>query len=78
MNERQDKSTRNLTPLDEEELEQVTGGGAYFPVEGCPFGYTKIVKNVLGDSRHPQCGMSCGYFDHQNDKCTKTGKLKWE
>lgn len=80
MNEREkDETIQNFTLFDEKELEQVTGGGYHYPVDGCPYGHTKIVSYTTHRyGLHPQCEMGCGYFDTKRNKCKNAGSAVWE
>jgi len=70
--------------LGDKELDSVNGGGFYFPVSGCPNGYTKLVSwfgvGVLYDGTCRNCGHLKESGGMESGKyCEKvSGKITWE
>ncbi len=76
--------------LSDEELEKVSGGGAYWHVTDCPHGYTKFVNWFFGQNSGGDKCKSCPNYiktdvkdpigdGRGNYKCTLMGDNKiWE
>ncbi|MDD4169849.1 MAG: Nif11-like leader peptide family RiPP precursor [Desulfotomaculaceae bacterium] len=73
--------------LSDEELEQVAGGGYYWRVKGCPYGYTKFADWLFTDNIAGDKCLICDYYFTVNadDYYTKhksckllSGPREWE
>ncbi|MDD4169448.1 MAG: Nif11-like leader peptide family RiPP precursor [Desulfotomaculaceae bacterium] len=73
--------------LSDDELAQVAGGGYYWPVKGCPYGYTKFVNWIFMDDFAGQECLNCenyftvpsnGYSDAYQSCKLESGPMQWE
>ena len=53
----------NMREMTDEELEKASGGGYYWPVTGCPQGYTQFVKWVFVDYIAGDACRSCPNYE---------------